>query len=112
VFFLQEIFMTRPYTVALRDAPELPSAERIAAEVRFIKEIERALGSAEDVARIYRAWVDASESVANELDAESASLAVRWPKAMTAATRAGLRNVSEMSEAHFELRLERAGAAS
>jgi hypothetical protein len=106
------MFMTRPYTVALRDAPELPAAERIAAEVRFIKEIERALGSADDVALIYRAWIDASESEANELDAESAALAFRWPKAMTGATRAGLRNVSETSEAHFELRLERVRVAA
>lgn len=102
--------MTRPYTVALKDAPELPTAERIAAEVRFIKEIERSLGSADDVARIYRAWIDASESGANELDAESASLAVRWPKAMNAASQAGLRKVSETSDAHFELRLERTRA--
>ncbi|MDB5941862.1 MAG: hypothetical protein JWQ13_1428 [Ramlibacter sp.] len=104
--------MTKPYTVALNDAAELPVAERIAAEVRFIKEIERALGGADEVVRVYRAWIDASESDASELDGESASLAVRWPKAMTAAARAGMRNLGEMPEAHFELRLERAGVGA
>lgn len=104
--------MTQTYTVALNDAPELPVAERIAAEVRFAREIEKALGGADEVVRVYRAWLEASECEAGQLDGESAALAVRWPKAMGDATRSGLRNAGEMSEAHFELRLERAGAGS
>ena len=99
--------MNKPYTVALADAADLPVAHRISAEVRFITEIERALGGADEVALVYRAWLEASECQANDVDAQSAVLAVRWPKAMDAATRAGMRNLGDIGEAHFQLRLER-----
>lgn len=50
--------MNKPYTVAL-EAGSVPRAQPISAEVCFITAIERALG-AEDVARVYRAWVNRS----------------------------------------------------
>lgn len=98
--------MDKPYTVALRDA-DLPVPARIDAEVRFARELERALGGAEEVAETYRAWLEASESEANQLAAGTAALAVRWPRAMDAAVQAGLRNIGDIGEAHFEVRLER-----
>ena len=99
--------MNKPYTVALEDAGTIPSAQRISAEVRFISSLERALGSAEDVARVYRAWVDASENQASDVDAESAQLAVRWPRAFDMARQAGMREMGELPEAHFTVRIER-----
>lgn len=45
--------MRRPYTVALQGWPELPATNRIAAEVRFISEFERALGGLEGIAPAY-----------------------------------------------------------
>jgi hypothetical protein len=102
--------MNKPYTVALEDAGSVPSAQRISAEVRFITALERALGSAEDVACVYRAWVDASENQASDVDAESAQLAVRWPRAFDTARQAGMREIGELPEAHFIVRLERAQA--
>ncbi len=98
--------MDKPYSVALQGIDGMPSNERIAAEVRFIKALEKSLGSADAVVAVYRAWLDASECDATELTAETSSLAVRWPKAFDVAQRAGLKNVGE-GDAHFELHLQR-----
>ncbi|UUZ74979.1 hypothetical protein LP414_23110 [Polaromonas sp. P1(28)-13] len=48
--------MDRPYSVSLQGEEGLPAAEKISAEVRFVKELERSLGSAEAVVAVYRAW--------------------------------------------------------
>lgn len=95
------------YTVALQDGRDLPTRERIDAEVRFARELERALGGEEAVADVYRAWVEASESEANQIDTSTAVKAVRWPRAVDAATRAGFSKLGDVGEAHFEIRLGR-----
>jgi hypothetical protein len=59
--------MDKPYSIALQGIDALPAAEKIAAEVRFVKSIERSLGSAEVVVLVYRAWLEASESEATEV---------------------------------------------
>lgn len=99
--------MIHPYTVALEDAPELPSAHRICAETRFATAIERTLGGADVVVTTYRAWLDASESEASDVDQATAILAVQWPRAFDTARQAGLRDLGELPGAHFEIRLER-----
>lgn len=104
--------MEKPYTVALEEANDLPPPERIAAEVRFVREIERTLGSSEDVANVYRAWLEASESDVASLANATAILAARWPLAAEAAYRAGLKGIGDIGEAHFELRLSRASAVA
>ena len=101
--------MNKHYTVALEAGP-VPSAQRICAEVRFITAIERALGSADDVVRVYRAWVEASENQASDIDAESTQLAVRWARAFDTAQQAGLRDLGELPEGHFVVRLKRTQA--
>ena len=98
--------MDKPYSVTLQGVEGLPSAERIAAEIRFIKELERSLGTADGVVAVYSAWSDASESDASELSAEISNLAMKWLKAFDAAQRLGLKNIGE-SDAHFEVRVER-----
>lgn len=103
--------MDKPYSVSLQGVEGLPAVERIAAEVRFIKDLERTFGSAEAVVAVYRAWREASECEASELSAETSSLAVKWPKAFETAQRAGLKNIGE-GDAHFELQLERQHAES
>ncbi|MDP2033963.1 MAG: hypothetical protein Q8K29_11190 [Polaromonas sp.] len=102
--------MEKPYMVALEEANDLPPAERIAAEVRFVREIERTLGSSEDVATVYRAWLEASESDVASLGEVTANLAARWPRAADAAYRAGFKGIGDIGEAHFKLRLPRASA--
>jgi hypothetical protein len=98
--------MNKPYTVALQEAGDLPMRDRIEAEVRFVHQIERALGGEEAVAETYRSWIDASECEANALDAQTAEKAVRWPRAADSATQAALSNLG-IAEAYFEVRLER-----
>jgi hypothetical protein len=107
-----ELPMTKPYTVALQEASALPMRERIEAEVRFAKALERALGGEDAVAEVYKAWVDASESEANHIDTETAVKAVRWPRAFDAARQAGFNKLGDIGEAHFEVRLERGHAAA
>ena len=102
--------MDLPYTVTLQGFDDLPAAERIACELRFIKELEKALGGADGVVSVYGAWRDASESEPGELSAATSNLAMKWPKAFESAQRSGLKNVGE-SDAHFELRVERPLAA-
>ena len=92
------------FTVALVEAGDLPASERIAAEVRFVRELERALGT-DEVAQIYRAWVEASENDATNVDRATAMLAARWPKAAEAAQRAGFRDIGDIGETHFGIRL-------
>jgi hypothetical protein len=99
--------MDHPYTVALEDATELPCSHRITAEARFAAVIESKLGGPDAVAATYRAWVNASESDARDIDHDTASLAVLWPRAFETARQAGLREVGELPGAHFEVRLER-----
>lgn len=98
--------MNKPYSVSLQGVEDLPTSERISAEIRFIKELERSLGGEEAVVDVYRAWTEAAEAEASELDAETSSRAVKWPKAFNAAQRAGLKNIGE-GDAHFELLLVR-----
>ncbi len=102
--------MDRLYQVALQDGEVLPGPERIAAELRFIAQLERELGGPPEVCATYRAWIDASESQAIDLDAAPAARAVRWPHAFQAASRAGLNGVHGLRDAHFQVRLARGHA--
>ncbi|MFC6284945.1 MULTISPECIES: hypothetical protein [Polaromonas] len=96
--------MEKPYVVSLETLTALPAAEKISAEMRFIKELDKSLGGPESVVSTFMAWKEACESDAAELSADVASLAVKWPKAFEAAQRAGLKSIGE-GEAHFELHL-------
>lgn len=98
--------MNKLYVVAVHDARHLPASLRIAAEVRFATELERVLGDEAAVARVLHAWSDASERDPSELDAQTTTLAARWPGAVDAATRAGLRDLGDPGEARFEVRLD------
>ncbi|MEO8858753.1 MAG: hypothetical protein ABI343_17360 [Burkholderiaceae bacterium] len=100
------------YSVALTDAGDIPMAERIAAEVSFVKELERTLGTPDEVVRVYRAWTEVMESESAVLHIESAERAYLWPKAAEAANRAGFRGLGDLGEAHFEMRLNRSPASA
>jgi hypothetical protein len=98
--------MDKPYSVSLQGIEGLPPAEAVAADVRFIKALERALGSSDAVVEVYRAWLEASESDATEISSKVWALATQWPKAFQTAQQAGLKNIGEC-EGHFELHLDR-----
>ena len=102
--------MTNSFTVALLDARDLPARDRIDAEARFARELERVLGGPGLVAETYSAWLEVSESEASHVDRDTATNAVRWPVAMNAAMLAGFSKFGDIGEAHFEIRLERHAA--
>lgn len=101
--------MDKPYSVSLQGASEVPIAEIVAADTRFIKTLERQLGSSDAVVEVYQAWLEASESAATEVSASTWQLANRWPDAFQAAQQAGLKNIGE-GDAYFEMHLERQSA--
>lgn len=102
--------MTKPYTVALQDARDLPMRERIEAEVRFARELERVLGGPGLVAETYSAWLEVSESQASQIGRHTAINAARWPVAMHAAVLAGFSGLGDICAGHFEVRLDRHAA--
>jgi hypothetical protein len=94
-----------PYTVQLADAPTVPPALRMAAEIRFAKTIERQLGGPAEVVSTLQAWRAAEESDPQSLSAEDRNLAVRWPKAFKAANDAGFDKLGDLDGAHFDVRV-------
>lgn len=107
-----ELRMSNSFVMSFADGGTLPCLERIAAEIRFLTELERCLAGADEVTRTYRAWVDASESQANELSTGVAALAVQWPGAYQKAVAAGMRGVYGLEEAEFVVKLDRSAAAA
>ena len=92
------------YTVALRDAPSsLPADARIAAETRYARELERALGGPEQVATTLDT-VLSLEGADMITDADKA-LAGRWQKASGTARERALSQIGETEEAYFEVRV-------
>lgn len=92
------------YTVALRDAPSsLPADARIAAETRYARELERALGGPEQVATTLDV-VLALEG-ADVITAADKAMAERWQKASGTARDRALSQIGEAEEAYFEVRL-------
>ncbi|MES2972846.1 MAG: hypothetical protein V4757_04525 [Pseudomonadota bacterium] len=105
--------MTKPYSVALLDAAALPFAARVKAEGRYAAVLEMKLGGADEVAAVYRAWSDATESDPTMLDAHTAELAIRWPAAAKAADDAATRDLGHFEGIpHFQVRLERRSEAA
>jgi hypothetical protein len=98
------------YTVTLQDASDVPTRDRIEAEVRFASELERVLGGPEFVAETYSAWMEVSVSEASQIDRDTPINAARWPVAMNAAMLAGFSKLGDIGEAHFEIRLKRRAA--
>lgn len=107
-----EIPTTKPYLVALQDARHLPTRDRIEAEVCFARWLEQALGGEDAVASGYRAWLDACDREAGQLDAVTDDRAVRWPRAVDRASREALSKMGEVGAARFEIRLAENAPAS
>lgn len=90
------------YTVALRDFPDLPAKERMAAEIRYCKALERRFGSGAGVADALRAVVALQEEGEHP---DGHALDLRWRMANMAARQAGLQGLGEPAEAYFDVRL-------
>ena len=94
------------YTVSLTDYPDLPTKERMAAEVRYCKALERKAGPPEDVVHALKA-VERLADVGDltELSDEACRLVSQWHLACNAARTAGLEGLGDVPEAWFEVRV-------
>ncbi|NMM78842.1 hypothetical protein B2J88_48850 [Rhodococcus sp. SRB_17] len=92
------------YTVTLRDYPEqLPATERIAAEARYARELEKQLGGPEQVAAALDTMASLEESPPQQLSPGDLTLLKAWGKASVAARQAGFRGLAEASSAYFDV---------
>ena len=90
-------------TVTLQDYPT-GNVDAVAQAVnRFRRELERRLGDQTDAA--VKAFQNASESSANELTKEEHRLASSYAAAYEAARTAGFRDLGDVQEAFFNVRL-------
>ena len=90
-------------TVTLQDYPS-GNVDTVAQAVnRFRRELERRLGDETDAAA--KAFQNASESEANELTKEEHRLASDYAAAYDAARTAGFRDLGDVQEAFFDVRL-------
>ncbi len=93
-----------PYSVALIDAPSaLPVDARIAAESRYARELERALGVPEQVADAFRIVSNLEGSPI--VSARDLVVADGWQKAAATARERALSAIGDVNEAYFEVRL-------
>lgn len=100
--------MDTSYTVALRDYPELPQTERLAAEARYCKALERRLGPPEDVAHTLRAVEQLADGDGMaEPSSEEYKLVAHWRIATDAARQAAMQGLGESNEAWFDVRVAR-----
>lgn len=94
------------YTVSLQDYPEqLPAKERIAAETRYAKELEKQLGGPEQVAAALATMNDLEQSPPDVASPGDLTLLNAWGRASTAARQAGFRGLGEADGAFFEVQL-------
>ena len=91
------------------ECPGLPAANRIHAEVRFAKALERALGGADAVVLAFQAWNTLSESSPEDVRAEDVTQARAWQRASDQARQAGMQELGS-EEAYFEVTLREASA--
>lgn len=91
------------YRVSLRDYPELPMKDRISAELRFCKALERKLGTPENIALRAAAGRQVTEDSSGDMSAEDMQLAKEWFKAYDLARQAGFSGLGESQEAYFDV---------
>ncbi|RYF59014.1 MAG: hypothetical protein EOO27_10660 [Comamonadaceae bacterium] len=92
-----------PYTVTLQEYPGATPDALSAATTRFRRELDKKLGDKADAA--LKAFQNASESGADEVTKEEHRLASTYAAAYEAARTAGFRDLGDVQEAFFEVRL-------
>ena len=94
------------YTVVLNDYSCLPAKERVAAEVRYCKALERRIGPAEDVVHVLKAVERlADDGDVSELTDEARRLVSQWHLACNTARTAALQGLGDLPEAWFDIRV-------
>ena len=97
------ISLDSAYVVALVE-PALPGPARMQAELDYCRELERRLGTPDDVAHALRA-VTRLTSLDDEPSGEAATLLLQWQLANHAARQAALAGLPRALDARFEVRL-------
>lgn len=92
-----------PYTVHLEDYPGASNDAVVTAVTRFRRELERRLGDRTDDA--IKAYQNAMESSASDLTKAEVALASEYQAAYEAARTAGFRDLGDVQEAFFDVRL-------
>ena len=92
------------YTVALCDYPGLPEQERLRAEARYGKVMERQLGGAEQVALALECVLALEDTPPEEITEEAKAVFARWTKASSAAAQAGMQGLGDGESSFFEVR--------
>ncbi|MBV7427257.1 MULTISPECIES: hypothetical protein [unclassified Acidovorax] len=92
------------YSVALRDYPEdLRAADRMKIETRYAQELERAFGTADNVAAALDTMEALQASPPGALSPGDLSLVQHWGKANAAARQAALHEVGDVATCRFEV---------
>ncbi len=93
-----------PYRIMLCDVPSsLPGEARLAAERRYARELERALGGPYEV--VAACEVIASLDGADMISEVDQAVAFRWQKASSTARERALSHIGDAEEAYFDIRL-------
>ncbi len=93
------------YTVALCDYPELPERERLNAEKRYAKVLEKQCGGPEGVVATLRTIHNLEDAPPDELSAEELASVRLWGKAAVAARMAAYQGLGESETAYFDVRI-------
>ncbi|MDA8443790.1 hypothetical protein [Paracidovorax valerianellae] len=94
------------YTVTLRDYPEaLPERERAGAERRYAKALDKAFGSAAQVAAALDTLRSLEESPPEVVPPADLALLRHWGKASTTARQAAFQGLGEAEGAYFDVHL-------
>ncbi|CAN7511631.1 hypothetical protein LJR129_003558 [Acidovorax sp. LjRoot129] len=92
------------YSVALRDYPEdLLAADRIKIETRYAVELERVIGTPEEVAATLDTLQLLQSSPPGSFSPDQLAVVRRWGVASTAARRAALKDVGDAEGCRFEV---------
>ncbi len=92
------------YTVSLCDYPSLPEQERMRAEARYARVMERQLGGAEQVALALECVLGLEDTPPEEITEEAKAMFARWTKASNAAVQAGMQGLGDGECSFFEVR--------
>lgn len=98
-----ELTVDTAYLVALVE-PALPETTRMQAELRYCRELERRLGTPDDVAHALRA-IARLASLEDEPGTEAQTLLVQWRLANHAARQQAVEGLPQAAQARFEVRL-------
>lgn len=92
------------YSVALRDYPEdLRAADRMTIETRYAKELERAYGTADNVAAALDSMQALEAMPPGSPSPGDLALVQQWGKANAAARKAALQDFGDAAECRFEV---------